>query len=282
MRKNCKRKIVTAKNIGFCSGVDRAINLAEEYAKKFNRVMTLDALLHNEEELKRLESEGVFPANKLDLSNGDVILLPAHGATKEENDKVKKHFKKVIDTTCPFVLRTVKIIEKLKKEGYRIVIVGDKGHRETRVLSDTAGDNLVGVFKKAKEIKGNSFGKVGIVAQSTVFLEDLFEVAKKFIELSKEVRFFNTICEETLRRQSEAVEIAKNVECMIVIGGKSSANSNRLYELVRRVNRNSFFIQSETDLNTKELKRCCSIGIASGTSTPSWLIENVIERLQKI
>ncbi len=282
MRRDCKRKIVTAKNIGFCSGVDRAINLAEEYAKKFNRVLTLDALLHNEEELKRLEREGVFPVNKVDLLSGDVILLPAHGATKEENDKAKKRFKKVIDTTCPLVLRTVKIIEQLKKEGYKIVIVGDKGHRETKVLSNTAGDSLIGVFKKAEEINGDSFVKVGIVAQSTVFLEDLFEVAKKFIELSKEVRFFNTVCEETLRRQSEAVEIAKNVECMIVIGGKSSANSNRLYELVRRVNKNSFFIQNESDLNTEELKRYCSIGIASGTSTPSWLIKNVIERLQKV
>ncbi len=277
-----KRKIVIAKNIGFCSGVNRAINLAEKYAKQFGKVTTLDSILHNEEELRRLEKEGILPIKSITESNGSVILLPAHGATKEETKTAKKYFRNVVDTTCPLVLRTVKIIEKLKMENYKIAIVGDKGHRETKVLSKTAGENLLGIFKSPDEIKTENFSRVGVVAQSTVFSETLFEVAKKFIELSNEVRFFNTVCDETLRRQKEAIILAKKVDCMVVIGGKSSANSNRLYELVKHANENSFFIQNEEGLTNLKLPECLSVGIASGTSTPEWLIEKIVRRLREI
>ena len=282
MRSRSKRKIVIAKNIGFCSGVNRAINLAEKYAKQFGKVTTLDSILHNEEELRRLEKEGILPIKSITESNGNVILLPAHGATKEETETAKKYFRNVVDTTCPLVLRTVKIIEKLKIENYKIAIVGDKGHRETKVLSKTAGENLLGIFKSPDEIKTENFGRVGVVAQSTVFSETLFEVAKKFIELSNEVRFFNTVCDETLRRQKEAVILAKKVDCMIVIGGKSSANSNRLYELVKHANENSFFIQNEEGLTNLKLPECLSVGIASGTSTPEWLIEKIVRRIREV
>ncbi len=282
MRKNSKRKIIITNNIGFCSGVDRAISLAEKYAKQFGKVTTLDAILHNEEELKRLREESIFPVRSVNEIKGKVILLPAHGATKKEIETAKKHFNNVVDTTCPLVLHTVSIIEKLKKENYKIAIVGDNGHRETKVLSDSAGENLLGIFKHPKEIEIKNYGKVGVVAQSTVFSETLFAVTKKFVELAHEVRFFNTVCDETLRRQREAVSVARKVGCMIVIGGKSSANSNRLYELVKRVNKNSFFIQNEEGLNKSNLSKCTSIGIASGTSTPKWLIEKIVRGIEAL
>ena len=277
-----KRKIVIASNIGFCSGVNRAINLAEQYAKEFGKVLTLDAILHNEEELKRLKKEGVFPIKSLEKSNGNVILLPAHGATEREINAAKNHFKNIVDTTCPLVLRTVKIIEKLKAEDYKIAIVGDRGHRETRVLSDIAGKNLLGVYKDTEEVIDRGYGKIGVVAQSTVFSKTLFSVAKKFVEFAGEVRFFNTVCDETIRRQREAVSIAKTVDCMIVIGGRSSANSNRLYELVKNINSNSFFIQNEKNLTELNLSGCKSIGIASGTSTPEWLIKTIVRRIERL
>ncbi len=281
MRGNIKRKIVIAKNSGFCSGVERAVNLAESLAKKYDNVFTLDAILHNEEEVRRLEKLGVRPVKSLE-TKGDVIILPAHGATEEEISKAKKNFREVVDTTCPFVLRTVKIIKQLKSEGYAIAIVGDEGHRETKVLSETAGKNLIGVYRSGAEVPKKKFWKVGVVAQSTAFEEMLFSVGAKFLKIANETRIFNTICGETLRRQKEAREIAENADCVIVIGGKTSANSNRLYEMVKKVNERSFFIQNEKNVEGIKLENCKTIGIVSGTSTPQWLIEKIVKEISRL
>ncbi len=280
MRKNIERKIIIAKNSGFCSGVKRAIELAENLSEKYKNVYTLDAILHNDEEVKRLKQKGITPVKSLQIK-GDVLILPAHGATNEEIKIAKTNFKKVVDTTCPLVLRTVHIIEKLKRERYGIVIVGDRGHREVKVLSYTAGNNLIGVFKSKKEVPRESYGKIGIVSQSTAFEEMLFSVAEQFLRFSKEVRFFNTVCEETIRRQKEAREIAQNSDCVLVIGGKTSANTNRLFEIAKKVNSESFFIQSEKDIKKLNLPNCAKIGILSGTSTPKWLIERIIKEIEK-
>ncbi len=279
MHRNIERTIIVAKNSGFCSGVERAVSIAEDLSREYNYVYTLDQLLHNEAEIKRLKAKKIIPIKDIESKNGEVLLLPAHGATTQERKLAKKKFKNVIDTTCPFVLNTIRIIKSLKRENFKIVIVGDKGHRETRVLSEVAGKNLLGVYQSGKQIKEKSYGKVGIVSQSTTFETTLFEVAKRFIELSKEVRFYNTVCGETIRRQKEATEIAKLADCVIAIGGKSSANSNRLFELVKKINKDSFFVHDVDDLERINLDKCKKIGVVSGTSTPKWLIEDVIRRL---
>ncbi len=277
---NIKRKIIIANNSGFCFGVERAIKLAEELAEKYKNVYTLDAILHNEEEVKRLKEKGIMPIKDLE-KGGEVLILPAHGATKEETRIAKKNFKKIVDTTCPLVLRTVKIIEKLVKENYGIVIVGDEGHREVKVLSNAAGENLIGIFKDSEEVPDKNYGKIGIVAQSTAFEDMLFSVTEKFLRYSKEVRFFNTVCDETLRRQKEAQTIALKTDCVIVIGGKASANTNRLVEIAKKINKNTFFVQNESGIKRIDLSRCKTIGIISGTSTPRWLINKVIKEIEK-
>ncbi len=279
MHRDIKRTVIVARNSGFCSGVERAVSIAEDLSREYNYVYTLDQLLHNEAEIKRLKEKKIIPIKDIESKNGEVLLLPAHGATTQERTLAKKKFKNVIDTTCPFVLNTIRIIKSLKRENFKIVIVGDKGHRETRVLSEVAGKNLLGVYQSGKQIKEKSYGKVGIVSQSTTFETILFEVAKRFIELSKEVRFYNTVCGETIRRQKEAAEIAKSADCVIAIGGKSSANSNRLFELVKKINQDSFFVHDVNDLKKINLDKCKKIGVVSGTSTPKWLIEDVIRRL---
>ncbi len=281
MRKHIERKVIIAKNSGFCSGVRRAIELAESLTRKYENVYTLDAILHNEEEVKRLKQKGITPVKSLEIK-GDVLILPAHGATDEEIKTAKENFKKVVDTTCPLVLRTVHIIEKLKKENYKIAIVGDKGHREVKVLSDTAGENLIGIFKNKTDVPSGNYGKIGIVAQSTAFEEMLFSVAEQFLRFSKEVRFFNTVCEETIRRQKEAREIARISDCVLVIGGKTSANTNRLFEISKKANPHSFFIQNEKDIEKLDLSSCTKIGILSGTSTPEWLIEKIIKEIENL
>jgi 4-hydroxy-3-methylbut-2-enyl diphosphate reductase len=276
-----RRKIIIAKDIGFCSGVERAVKLAEESLSQCKKVYTLDALLHNEEEMHRLKERGVSALTNL-KHKGKVVLLPAHGSTAVERKKADENFEKVVNTVCPFVLRTVQIIEKLKKENYKIAIVGDRGHREVKVLSDAASCNLLGVFQDRDEIKKElRASKIGVVAQSTIDQGTFFSIVSELTATTDELRFFNTICKETLRRQTEAKEIAKKADCMVVIGDKTSANSGRLFQMVKGINKYSYFVQTEDDLAIIPFERFNIIGIVSGTSTPYWLIEKIVRRLER-
>jgi len=281
MRRVNRRKIIIAKNIGFCSGVERAVKIAEESLSQCKKVYTLDALLHNEKEMQRLKEKGVSVLSNL-KQKGKVVLLPAHGSTAIERKKADENFEKVVNTVCPFVLRTVQIIEKLKKENYKIAIVGDRGHREVKVLSDAASSNLLGVFQDRNEIKKElKTAKIGVVAQSTIDQGTFFSIASELMTITDELRFFNTICRETLSRQAEAKEITKNADCMLVIGDKTSANSCRLFQMVKEIDKHSYFIQNEDDLAIIPLEKFNIIGITSGTSTPYWLIEKVVRRIRK-
>lgn len=275
MSKRSSREIVVSKNIGFCMGVKRAVELAEKSAGIYGEVYMLDALLHNKRELERLKRAGVVSFKS---AKGKAVIIPAHGATYEEKVELKKSFQEVIDATCPIVTKNIKLIEKLKKEHYRIAIVGDRYHREVKVLKDAAGENLLGVFESKKDVKSISENaKVAVIAQTTITWEKLFEVSSELMKRSHELRIFNTICTETIKRQIEACEMAKNVDCMIVIGGRTSANTKRLYEKVKAVNKRTYFVESGQDIEHFNISTCKSIGIISGTSTPNWVIEEVIK-----
>jgi (E)-4-hydroxy-3-methyl-but-2-enyl pyrophosphate reductase len=275
-----KREIIIVSNIGFCSGVERAVKIAEDNANKFKEIYTIDSLLHNEVELKKLEEKGIKVATTDTI--GNIIIVPAHGSTEEEIKKFKKSFKNVVDATCNLVLRNVKLVKNLKKEGYKIAIVGDKGHRETMVLQNTAGNNLLGVFKDYRELDKISFcQKIAIIAQTTATEEMLLKISQQLLRKAYEVRFFNTICNETIKRQTESVAIAKKVQCMVVVGGKTSANSKRLFEVIKKINKNTLFVNNEAQISKIDLSNYKSIGITSGTSTPKWLIEKIVKRIEK-
>jgi len=280
MPRTSKRKVIIVKNIGFCSGVERAVKIAEENSTKYGKVFTIDSLLHNETEIQRLKEKGIEVATKNSI--GNTIIIPAHGSTEEEVKKFKKSFKNIIDATCPLVLRSAELIKRMKKEGYKIAIVGDKGHRETMVLQDTAGENLLGVFSKEEDVKNIKFSnKIAVIAQTTVTEEMLFKINNELLKKGHEVRFFNTICNETIKRQTESIEVAIKVDCMLVVGGKTSANSKRLFEVVKKVNKNTYFIDNEYGVDNIDFSSCNSVGITSGTSTPIWLIGKIIKSVEK-
>ncbi len=280
MYKKNKRKIILARNIGFCSGVSRAVALSEKLAKKYEIVYTLDEILHNESEMARLKKRGIRIVGK--NSKGKAVLLPAHGASKDEINKLKIDFENVVDATCPLVLRTVRLIHELVKDGYGIAVVGDKGHRETRVLAETAEDSLFGIFESREDVaKDSHYSKLAMVSQSTVTEDRFFSIAEILAKHTYELRIFNTICDETLKRQKEATDIAGIADCIIVIGGKKSANTKRLFEKVEAINPNAFFISSEKDLESFDISNCRNIGVTSGTSTPSWLIERIVSIINK-
>lgn len=283
MHRKSGRTIIVSKSVGFCSGVERAVSIVEDLTKELKRVFTVDSILHNEREMARLKSLGVNVAEAND--KGEIVILPAHGATDEEIENLKRRFEKIVDVTCPFVIRTVNIIKKLVSEGYKIVVVGEKGHRETKVLKETAKENLMCVVSDISELKGyenDYFPKVALVSQSTVSKSLALDTAKFFLEHSFEFRFFDTICPETVKRQEETYEIARSVDCVIVVGGRHSANTNRLYEIARKVNPNTFFVEDVQELKKYDLTGFNKIGIVSGTSTPEYIIKEIVDYLTNL
>ncbi|MGB9769366.1 MULTISPECIES: 4-hydroxy-3-methylbut-2-enyl diphosphate reductase [Caldisericum] len=283
MHNKGRRTIIVAKSVGFCSGVERAVSIVENLTRQSKGIFTVDSILHNEREMARLKALGVKVAKPND--SGEFVVLPAHGATDEEVGNLKKRFEKIIDVTCPFVIRTINIIKKLKSEDYKIVVVGEKGHRETKVLKETAGENLFAVISDLHELnqfENEHFPKIALVSQSTVSRFLVFNVSQFFLKHSFEFRFFDTICPETVNRQQETEALAQSVDCVIVVGGKHSANTNRLYEIAIRINKNTFFVEDAEELKKYELSKCLKIGIVSGTSTPEYIIKEIVEFLENL
>ncbi|BAL80566.1 4-hydroxy-3-methylbut-2-enyl diphosphate reductase [Caldisericum exile] len=283
MHNKGRRTIIVAKSFGFCSGVERAVSIVENLARQSKGVFTVDSILHNEREMARLEALGVKILNPND--SGEIVILPAHGATDIEVENLKSRFKKIIDVTCPFVIRTVNIIKKLKSEGYKIVIVGEKGHRETKVLKETAGESLFAVISDLEELaqfEKEYFSKIALVSQSTVSRGLSIDVSQFFLKHAFEFRFFDTVCPETVKRQEEAEVLAKSVDCVVVVGGKHSANTNRLYEIAKRINENALFVEDVDELRKFDISRCLKIGIVSGTSTPEYIIKEIVEYLESL
>lgn len=276
-------QIRIARNIGFCSGVRRAINIAESLLSKNKRIFSLGPLIHNPLVVKQLESKNLKVIHSLNnLSPHSHLVLPSHGTPQDILNIAKRKKLKIIDATCPNVYNVHKICVSLFKDGFRIIIIGDKGHPEIKTLVSLAPKSLVINSKKdIKNIKPSS--KIGIISQTTLdknkFTEIVITLLKNNIWL-KELRIFNTICSDTSRRQSELRDLAKRVEAVFVIGSKSSANTKRLYCISRRINRNTYLIQTPNDFKQKMLENKSCVGIISGASTPMWLVKDVIGKIK--
>jgi len=277
-----KVKIIVSSNSGFCFGVKRALDIARAALKKKGKVYSLGPIIHNPQVVRGFSERGlkIIKNIKTAVAEDAAILVPSHGI----DPKVLKNEKVIcIDTTCPLVSRVQRIVKDLRRRGYLIVIVGDKKHPEVKALAGLAGRNAIVLKdrKKAGSFKPGS-KKIAVVSQTTAsfstFKEILSEIAKKdFTELIS----FNTVCRNTIDRQKDAERIAGKVEVMLVIGGRQSANTSRLADTCRRVNRNTYHIETGKDLEKKFYNGKKRIGIATGASTPPSAIKEVVEKINE-
>ena len=276
------RKITISSNSGFCFGVKRALDIAKRALAGQGTIYSFGPIIHNPQVVCDFSGKGlkiVKDVKEID-SKKAFLLIPSHGVSP---DVLTKKGVSYIDTTCPLVGRVQRIVKDLKKKGYFIIIVGDKKHPEVKGLAGIAGKNSC-VLKNKKEAKNLKFPpkKVALISQTTATLADfkeiLSEIAKKdFTEMIS----FNTVCKNTIDRQKEALEIAKKVDAMIVIGGKNSANTSKLARTCKRVNKNTCHIESKEDLKVKFLKDKRNIGIATGASTPPGAIKEVVKKIRR-
>jgi 4-hydroxy-3-methylbut-2-enyl diphosphate reductase len=279
------KKIVLAETAGVCFGVERALKKSYEVTDKSGGdVYSLGPIIHNPQVVKHLEEKGVKVIDKFEDAPTGTVMIRAHGVPLGTQRVAKEKGLDVVDLTCPIVKKLQHSVKKLAEEGYFIVIVGDKNHPEIIGARSYADSESVLVVESKSELEQEVFSrkKVGIVAQTTIAFDRFREVVDEFLERSvEEIKIFNTICDDIFNKQREAVEIAKSVDVMIVIGGKNSSNTTKIAKLCHEVNPQTYQIETadevsslDIDLNEK------TIGVTAGASTPSWIIEEILRGLE--
>jgi len=275
-------EIRIAPNSGFCFGVRRAINLAEKTLRSGGKVYSLGPLIHNPQVIDRLRSEGLETIENVENVSGGKVIIRSHGVHPDVVDKLRDKKAEIIDATCPLVKKAQQSAALLHREGYTVIIVGEKDHPEVHGLVGHApGAIVVDPNDALPEIKRPA--RLGLVAQTTQYPEDYRRVIDKIVEGDfNEVRVFNTICNATVIRQEAAVELAREVDIMFVLGGRNSANTNRLAEICRSVGVETHHLETAEELDESWLVGKHKVGVTAGASTPEWLIEEFISHLERL
>jgi len=276
-------KINLAKSAGFCFGVKRALEIALKTAVKEKRVEMLGDIVHNEEVVNQIKKSGIKKIKHLGKGKGKILLIRAHGISTNIYKKIRALGYKIIDATCPMVREIHKIAKKNETKGYQVIIIGDKKHDEVQgILGQLRKKALVIDSSKDIDKKVKGIAKGAIVVQSTQNLEKTLKIVKALKKHIKKLNFFNTICEPTRRKQKEIKEMAAKNNLMIIIGSKTSANTKRLYEISRSINKQTFWIQSKDKIKPIWFKGVSSVGITAGASTPENTTQSVIKLIKKI
>lgn len=270
-------EVKLAKKYGFCFGVKRAIQIAE----KTKNSITLGPLIHNPKEISRLQMKfGVkVEEDTQAIKDGQNVIIRTHGIPKNDLKYLKTKDIKITDATCPYVTKPQEIVESMSKEGYQIVIFGDKTHPEVKgVMSYSITEPIVvSSLEELKEIKIKK--KVALVSQTTKQADKLLQISSYLITHCYETRVFNTICNATFDNQESARELSKEVDLMIIVGGKTSSNTKQLLDIALQHCPHSYLVEDEKDLHIEWFKDKKICGITAGASTPDWIIEKVKEKI---
>ena len=283
------RKINLAKHAGFCFGVKRAIKIAQEMAKSRYRIEMLHEIVHNEQVVKDIEKLGLRKVKRLRKGKNKALLVQAHGMPKNIIKKAKDLGYKIIDATCPMVYEIHKIAMSMEKKNRKIIIIGDKNHIEGKGIAGNIKSKPL-IVESEKDIpidKIKRMQKGAVVVQSTQNVqkvENIIGVLKKNI---KDLNAFNTICAITRKKQKEIQTMPLDNDIMIIVGSKKSANTKRLYEISKSLNKHTYWVESPKDLRNvwfKEVlnKEVLNIGVTSGASTPDYLTQDVIGRIKEL
>lgn len=269
-------KIYRARYGGVCFGVKRAIRLALEAAKKWKQVYSLGPLIHNRLVVENLRKKGVITVNDIKAIKNKKVVIRSHGIPPKLLRKLNREKFEIIDATCPRVRRAQRYVERLIKEGYYVIIVGEKDHPEMKGLLGYGGDSAE-IYSDHLEIKKR---KIGVVPQTTLDLGYLNEAISNLVSSVLDMKIYNTICKATIVRINEAIRIAKKADAMIIVGGKNSANTTKLYQMCKKY-KPSYHIESADEISLAWFKRIKSIGVTAGASTPREQVEKVIKYLGK-
>lgn len=273
------RKIILARHYGFCMGVKRAIRIAEETgSKEPGAVNVINEIVHNDAVVTKLAEGGVGYVHCVDDAPAGTVIVSAHGAPPSLFEEAAKRGLKVVDATCPLVIRIHKIIHKLIANGYQIIHFGDRHHDETIGVVGQAPAGRVHVISSIEavgtlRITGDKFA---LTAQTTAEVADFKRVSEEVRRIFPGVKVYNTICNATSHRQAAVIDIAPEVDLMLVVGSSSSANSKRLRNISEALCGTAYLINSAASLREQWLDGVKTVGLTAGASTPDFLVEEII------
>jgi 4-hydroxy-3-methylbut-2-enyl diphosphate reductase len=274
-------EIIIAKDSGLCYGVKRAIQIAKEtLSEKQGKVFTLGDLIHNPQVIYDLEQQGIQSLGSLDELSEGTVIIRSHGVSPDIYKKIEEKNINIVDATCPIVKRIQRQVEALAKEEEEIVIVGDKNHPEIRGLIGYSQGKGVIVESEAKAKKMPKKKRRAVLVQSTQDMSFFQKIVAGLIENTEELKVFNTICQSTQTRQKSTSELASRVDTLFIIGGKNSSNTNKLYQISKRVLPNTHFIENSAQITSEMLKGAKKIGLSGGASTPPEAIEEAVVRIK--
>ena len=273
-------EVILAETAGFCFGVKRAVDQVYEQIKTGKKIYTFGPIIHNENVVEDLEKKGVRVIDNVDelakLTEGSVVIR-SHGVSKDVYELIQKQGLEIVDATCPFVKKIHRIVEKESKQGCQIIIIGNDSHPEVEGIKGWCEKPAIVVESKeqAGQVTLPQNQKICIVSQTTFNYNKFQELVEIICKKGYDINVVKTICNATEERQTEAAEVARKVNTMIVIGGTHSSNSRKLYEICKAECENTFFIQTLKDLQSELTVPVGPVGITAGASTPNNIIEEV-------
>ncbi|MEO2083128.1 MAG: 4-hydroxy-3-methylbut-2-enyl diphosphate reductase [Desulfurobacteriaceae bacterium] len=274
-------EIKVAESAGFCWGVKRAVNIATQALKR-EKVLCLGELIHNSREIKRLKALGMdFVEDIEDVSKGDTVVIRSHGVSPGVIRYLREKGAEIVDATCPFVKDVHEKAMRLEREGYPVLILGNPRHPEVIGIAGHVKEPLIindmeGIRRLPK------FPRLGVVCQTTLNMNFFKEAIAELSLKVKELKVYNTICRATAVRQKETRELAGQVDLMLIIGGKNSSNTTKLYQISKSVNPRSYHIESKEEIREDWFKGVNVVGVTAGASTPQWVIDEVVEYLKDL
>lgn len=282
-------EIILGKTAGFCGGVRLAVQNSEKDLDKYNSAYCLGELVHNKQVIEKLEKKGLIVIDDIAKAKERAIIR-AHGVEKEIYEKAKEMGIELLDYTCKKVLLIHEMVEKYAKNGYYIVLVGEYQHPEVIGTYSFCGEykskinKVEDVDSLLEDINKSKVSKILIVAQTTfngLKFDEIVEEINKKIDRNIEVEVKKTICDATNLRQKETIELSKKVDLMIIIGGKNSSNTNKLYEIAKKYCKNAIIVETYKELDKNYVKNFEKVGIMAGASTPKESIDEVIECIKE-
>jgi len=278
-------EILLARDMGFCWGVRRAIDIMEKAADEKGEIISLGPIVHNPQVVRELEERGVRTAG--DLSDGDSlpVAITAHGVGPDVLEDARSRGNEVIDTTCPIVTRSQRWAKKMAEAGFTVVIFGDPNHREVRGVLAWAGANAIAI-QDGDPLPADLPSRLAVISQTTQsperFAEFLSRLMQEHIGKISELRVINTLCDVTSSQQAAARELAQEVDLVLVVGGRSSANTRHLLDVCKEEGSVAYHVEGPDDLMAEWLKGCERVGVTAGASTPDSAVEAVVRQIQRL
>ena len=284
-------EVIVGKTAGFCYGVKNAVEKSIEELKKEEHICCLGEIVHNSKVVKKLESMGINFIENLEENKEQVkTIIRAHGVSKKIYKQAAKKGIELIDLTCPNVLKIHKTVDEYQKNGYYIFLIGNKEHPETLGTAGFCGNKFLVIEQKedieqaCQVLKKSEFKKLAIVVQTTFSLEKFEKftliIKEKLLSQLEDLKIINTICNATKLRQDETEKLSKQVDYMIIIGGKNSSNTKKLYEIASKNCKNTICIEDKSELNLEQILLGNIVGVMAGASTPKESIDEVVKLLK--